>query len=119
IKEQVEKFKMIYEFIELDREYLDELESTRINYNPNVPMFDASYKLKSNDENIDRIKELYPNLDVDENECELELHGSAEPWATNGWISMEISLEEIEGDYLLGMMSFGRTGYTGEEEKNE
>ncbi|WP_297523131.1 Csa1 family protein [uncultured Clostridium sp.] len=109
IKEGFSKFKMMYEFIELDREYLDSLEVTKIMYNGNSPIFDASYKLNKDDENIAKIKELYPNLIIDENNCALELYGRGIPWNSQGRLSLEIVLDKERNTYFTSAMSFGKS----------
>ena len=108
IKEQLNNFKMMYEFIELDREYLDSLEVTKIMYNGNSPIFDAFYKLNKDDENIAKIKELYPNLIIDENNCALELYGRGIPWNSQGRLSLEIILDKERNAYFTSAMSFGK-----------
>ena len=106
IKEKLENFKMMYEFIELDREYLDDLESTKIMYNPNAPIFGANYKLESNDKNIAKVKELYPELVVDENNCALEFHGKGTPWDLRGRVYLKFILDENSNSYLTSSIVF-------------
>ena len=113
VKEKLENFKMMYEFIELDREYLEDLESTKIMYNPNAPIFDAFYKLDSDDKNITKIKELYPTLLVDGNNCTLKLHGSGTPWNMRGRLSLEISLDQNNNTYFTSTMSFKKSESSG------
>ncbi|MGL4654863.1 MAG: Csa1 family protein [Sarcina sp.] len=105
-KEKFESFKMMYEFIELDRTYLDNLESTKIMYNPNAPIFDAHYKLEADDKNIKNIKEEYPNLIIDQNNTNLELHGSGKPWRKIGRVGMKIVLDKERSAYFSSYMSF-------------
>ena len=109
---------MMYEFIELDRAYLDGLESTRMMYNPNAPIFDAFYKLEADDKNINNIKEAYPNLAIDENNVTLELQGKGTPWRTTGRVGMKIVLDKERNNYLISYMSFDES-LDQEEEKNE
>ena len=109
IKEGFSEFKMMYEFIELDRKYLNSLESTRIMYNANVPLFKAQYKLDSKDKNIAKIKELYPKLYIDENNCALEFEGKSIPWDTLGGVSLKIVLDEKRNTYFTASMRFQRS----------
>ena len=106
VKEKLEDFKMMYEFIELDRAYLDSLESTKIMYNPNVPLYDAKYKLDIKDKNIAKIKELYPELIVEDNNCILTLEGSGTAWKKTGYLNLRIRLDEKYNTYFTSSMSF-------------
>ncbi|MGL4654765.1 MAG: Csa1 family protein [Sarcina sp.] len=107
IKEELADFKMLYEFIELDREYLDNnLQLVDTMYNPNAPIFTANYKFKDGDKNIAKIKEIYPKLIVDEQNCKLELNGKGVPWNTTGMLNTKIVLDKNRETYLVSYMSF-------------
>ena len=104
--EELENFKMMYEFVSIGREYLDTLEAETISYNGNVPLYGASYKLTSEDINIKKIKEIYPNIHMDEDNLILDLSSSGNPWDTNNYISISIHLDDKYENYLTAMMSF-------------
>ncbi|WP_366938281.1 Csa1 family protein [uncultured Clostridium sp.] len=120
IKNGLVKFTIMYDFIELDREYLDNLKSTRIVHNPNMPLYDAVYNLKPNDKNIAKIKQIYPDLVVDEKKCTLELNANGRPWDTIGRVYLQINLDGKSNTYLTSTMSFGTSKNVDKtiEEKN-
>ncbi|MGL4654769.1 MAG: Csa1 family protein [Sarcina sp.] len=120
VKEELAGFKMLYEFIELDREYLENnLQLIDTMYNPNAPIFTADYKFKMGDKNIAKIKEIYPKLVIDEENCDLELRGRGEPWNMLGRLGLTIDLDKEENAYLASYMSFGEGSVLEEEESNE
>ncbi|MGL4654780.1 MAG: Csa1 family protein [Sarcina sp.] len=110
IKEGLSKFRLMYEYISLDKEYMKSLEMTGSRYNSNVPKFSAQYKLKPDDKNIAKIKELYPEIVVDEKNCTLRLEGDSAPWDTLGEMLLEISLDEERKTIFRSSMSFRRSG---------
>lgn len=119
IKEQLDKFKIMYEFIELDRSYIDKLENVEIMYNSNAPIFNAIYKLKSNDKNVNKIKSIYPELVIDEENCSLNLYGRGTPWSTTGEIDLIINLDKNHQTYLTASMSFDESDIIAKESIDE
>ncbi|MGL4654597.1 MAG: Csa1 family protein [Sarcina sp.] len=119
VKEELADFKMLYEFIELDREYLENnLQLIDTMYNPNAPIFTADYKFKMGDKNIAKIKEIYSELVIDEENCDLELRGRGEPWNTIGMLGLTINLDKEKNTCFTSYMGFGE-GITLEEKSNE
>ncbi|MGL4654782.1 MAG: Csa1 family protein [Sarcina sp.] len=110
IKEGLSKFRLMYEYISLDKEYMKSLEMTGSRYNSNVPKFSVQYKLKPDDKNIAKIKEIYPEIVVDANNCTLKLEGDSEPWDTLGTMSLNISVDKERKIIFRASMSFGRSG---------
>ena len=103
---ELSDFKMMYEYISITREYLDNLESKRIFYNGEVPLYGASYKLTSEDENIKRIKELYPDITMDEDNLSLYLEGVGDDWETTNNFFIKIYLDSKSDNYISAMMNF-------------
>ncbi|MGL4656647.1 MAG: Csa1 family protein [Sarcina sp.] len=119
VKEKIANFKILTEFIELDRKYLNTLERVDTMYNANAPIFTVDYNLKQNDKNINKIKEIYPDLEVDENNCKLEFHGRGTPWSMTGLLDIKIVLDKDRENYLFTGMSFGRSSVSSEEDADE
>jgi hypothetical protein len=109
IKEELANFRMMYDFISLNREYLDSLESTRILYNGEVPLYKAIYKLNSKDKNINKIKQIYPELPIDISNSTLNLSGEGTPWNTTSSLSLEIFLDDNTNNYFSSSMRFSRS----------
>ena len=74
------KFKIMFEYISLDQEYISNLELDHKYYNAEVPIYGLTYKLLSDDKNINEIKEIYPEFKVEE--VKLEFEGDGYPSAT-------------------------------------
>ncbi|MGL4656649.1 MAG: Csa1 family protein [Sarcina sp.] len=119
VKEKIADFKILTEFIELDRKYLNTLDRVDTMYNANAPIFTVDYNLKQGDKNLNKIKEVYPNLEVDKNNCKLELRGRGTPWSTTGLLNMTINLDANENAYFRAGMSFGRSSVLSEEDTDE
>lgn len=100
----------MYEFISIGREYLDTLKVEEIYYNGEVPLYGATYKLIAKDENIKKIKELYPDVVMDENNLILELMGNGTPWNTTSYLSISIRLDDKNNNYFNANMSFKKSG---------
>ncbi|MGL4654767.1 MAG: Csa1 family protein [Sarcina sp.] len=117
IKNKLAGFRLLYEFIEIDKKYLENLKLVDTNYNSNAPIFDALYRLEPSDENIARIKEVYPMLIIDENNCTLELNGNGIPWNTKSGLDLSIVLDKDYNTYLSAAMRFGSSSVL--EEKSD
>ncbi|MGL4106723.1 Csa1 family protein [Clostridium sp. LP20] len=109
VKEELAKFKMIFDYISLDRSYLEKLESKTI-YNGEVPVYDITYKLGDKDKNIQKIKEIYPDLPIDTNNINMTLAGDGIPWNTTSRVSLEIYLDDNHNNYFTSSLSFKGSG---------
>lgn len=94
VKEELANFNIMFNFISVkDRTYLDGLKKEIIAYNYNVPMYRAKYKLTPDDINVKKIKELYPDLPIEDDSITLELSGTGSPWYDKFGLELEISLD--------------------------
>ncbi|WP_156626756.1 Csa1 family protein [Clostridium tertium] len=109
IVEELSNFKIMYEFISIDREYLNTLKSKDIFYNEEVPLYGATYKLTAEDKNIKKIKELYPDVVMDENNLILDFMGNGTPWKTTSYLSLWIRLDDKNNNYFKANMSFKKS----------
>ena len=100
IREGLSKFKMMYEVVEVDREYLDNLKNKNIMYSDNSSLFNAHYELNKDDKNIAKIKEIYSNLSMNNDKYKLVLEGKGTPWKIKSRVSMRIILDETNNNYF-------------------
>ena len=103
--EELSNLKMMYEFISIGREYLDTLKAKEFYYNGEVPLYGATYKLTAEDKNIKKIKELYPDMTMDENNLTLDLEGHGTLWRTTGDVTLNIFLNDKHNNYFTAGMS--------------
>ena len=103
------KFKMMFEYISLDKEYIKKLELERKYYNAEVPIYGLLYKLSSDDKNLSVIKELYPEFQVKEDEGKLKFHGHIDPTSTIGWGTITMSLDKERNAYIIASYGFQRS----------
>lgn len=94
VKQELDSFKLMYEYISLNRAYLDSLSNSEVYYNGEVPLYDITYKLKEDDENIKKIKEIYPELSIDKDNISLVLEGDGTPWNTTSEMGVIIRVSE-------------------------
>lgn len=80
VKQELANFKLPYNYINLKREYIDNLKDTRVYYNGEVPLYGITYKLESDDININKIKEVYPELPIDTDNVVLDFEGNGTLW---------------------------------------
>ncbi|MGL4654772.1 MAG: Csa1 family protein [Sarcina sp.] len=80
VKRECENFKFINEFVELNSVYLKSLLKNNITYHGLQRHNKATYSLPKGDKLIEKIKELYPQLLIDEKECLLVLNGKGEDY---------------------------------------
>ena len=95
VKDELSNFKFATEYLFLKDKYLKTLKREKIHYSPKPSSYTAKYKLREDDENIVRIKELYPELLIDEKNCILEFDTVREGWGNSK--NFELLLDE-EGD---------------------
>ncbi|MGL4654425.1 MAG: Csa1 family protein [Sarcina sp.] len=107
IKDGLSKFKIMYDFIELDKEYIiNDLKNTSLMHNLNAPIFNAHYKLENDEKNILKIKEVYPDLPMNEDDYSLVLEGNGTPWNVRSSVSLEIILDKESSTTLTSSMTF-------------
>ena len=111
IREGLSKFKMMYEVVEVDREYLDNLKNKNIMYSDNSSLFNAHYELNKDDKNIAKIKEIYSNLSMNNDKYKLVLEGKGTPWKIKSRVSMRIILDETHSNYITSAISFDGSDY--------
>ena len=104
--EELDNFKMMYEYISIGRKYLNTLEAKDFYYNGEAPLYGVRYKLTSEDINIKKIKELYPNIPIDEDNLSLSLEGRGDDWETTNNFTIDIHLDSNADNYITSMMSF-------------
>lgn len=109
VKEDLANFNMMYNFISLNNEYIDSLKAIKFSYNAEVPMYEAKYKLTTDDINIKKIKEIYPNLTIDEDNINLNLSGDGTTWNTAARLSLEIALDETYDNRFVSSMSLSES----------
>ncbi|VYU40677.1 Csa1 family protein [Clostridium tertium] len=107
--EELSNFKMMYEYLSVGREYLDTLKAKEFYYNGEVPLYGATYKLTTEDKNIKKIKELYPEMTMDENNLTLDLEGHGTLWTTTGYVTFNIFLDDKHNNYFTAMMAFEKS----------
>ncbi|MGL4654773.1 MAG: Csa1 family protein [Sarcina sp.] len=100
------RFKPMNEIIKIDKEYLENLEVIEQSGDIGGYEYQIKYKLEYTDENIKRIKEAYPNLEIHDTECSLELSGHDAPWAFDSSVKLRINLNEDEEVYLETYLNF-------------
>ena len=105
VVEELSKFKIMYEYVSVGREYLDTLKAKEFYYNGEVPLYGATYKLTSEDKNIKKIKELYPEMTMDENNLTLDLERHGTLWRTTGYVTLKIFLDDKHNNYFTASMS--------------
>ena len=103
---ELDDFKMMYEYISIGRKYLNTLEPKDFYYNGAAPLYGVRYKLTSEDINIKKIKELYPNIPIDEDNLILSLEGRGDDWETTNNFTIDIQLDSNDDNYMTAMMSF-------------
>lgn len=108
VKSELNKFKLAYEFISLDRPYLDGMES-EIYYNGEVPLYDITYKLSEYDKNIKMSKEVYTDLPVDKDNSKLTLEGDGSPWSTTSMLGVRIEFGVSEFNTIKASLHFSRS----------
>ena len=100
------KFKMMFEYISLDQEYISNLDLVYKYYNYEVPIYGLTYKLPLEDKNINTIKQIYPEFRVEDNEVKLEFEGHADPTSTVGWETLRIPLDKERNAYIRASYGF-------------
>ena len=101
------KFKIMFEYISLDQEYISNLELDHKYYNAEVPIYGLTYKLLSDDKNINEIKEIYPEFKVEE--VKLEFEGDGYPNSTLGSETIVITLDKERNSYITASYGFQRS----------
>lgn len=98
VKEEVENFKIPYNFISLDKDYLKSLKCTNNYYNFEVPSYGITYKLKADDKNIQKIRELYPDFPIEDDNLVLYFEGDGEE--TKRHYNLTIYLDKDHTNYF-------------------
>ncbi|MEF9920487.1 MAG: Csa1 family protein [Erysipelotrichaceae bacterium] len=109
VKESLEEFKSLFELIELDEEYLNNLKSTYHFYNSEVPIYGVNYSVDSNDKNIKAIKAKYPNLILNSDDIKIMLEGNGMLWENNTSQTIRIFFDDNEINWFTARMSFIKT----------
>ncbi|MGL4654771.1 MAG: hypothetical protein ACRCWM_02630 [Sarcina sp.] len=103
-KETLKNFIQLNELISIDEEYLRSLEI--IEWVEEGKKQSIRYKLDYNDENIKKIKENYPNLEIHDTQCTLQLTVEREPWNVASSVSVKVFLDEFDTIWLEFDMKF-------------
>ncbi|MGL4655779.1 MAG: Csa1 family protein [Sarcina sp.] len=109
VKEKLADFKMLFEVVSLDKDYFNSLENTKVIEVKQAGKYGVNYKLNSDDMNIKKIKEVYPNLKVDEKNCKIELYSTGELWNTIGSADLNFDLDEKGDTSLSASLGFQRS----------
>lgn len=118
-KEMLRLFKPMNKYIQLDKEYLDGLEIVDY-WGAEESVYGITYKLNYFDENIKKIKEIYPNLEVHDTQCLLQISGSGSPWNIGSSVSVGFILTYDEDAYIREKLMFSQDyNYQRSLEKDE
>ena len=112
-------FKMMFEYISLDKEYISNLELDHKYYNAEVPIYGLTYKLSLEDKNVNKIKEIYPEFQVKEEQIKLEFEGSCDPNSNIGYQTIVIQLDKDNKVYLKTNFSFNNSDFSADLFKKE
>ncbi|MGL4654774.1 MAG: Csa1 family protein [Sarcina sp.] len=94
VKEELDKFKFPIEVLSLDSSYLKSLKTLDVHYSFKPVSYRAKFRMKENDENMKKIKELYSELSIDEKECVLELQTDGRAWGVGSSIDLNLILDK-------------------------
>lgn len=97
---------MLYEITSLDLKYLSSLELIAKYYNPKLRVYGLSYKLPETDKNIEKLKNFYPNLNIDKFNVRLELNGSSTVGIKNGYHMLTILHDPVQDSYFRSILCF-------------
>lgn len=105
-KEALEDFKMLFELVDLNPDYLSSLKSTRHFYNHEVPLYGINYEIDENDENFKTIKKYYPKLVPSKGSIKMKLEGDGTPWNNNSSHTLYVELDENEKNWFVASLGF-------------
>lgn len=114
VRDKFDKFKILFELISIDREYLSTLEVQKSYYNPKVPSYGIKYKLPEGDKNLNKIKNAYPEFKVNLEDVTLELQGDGDPHNMHGNQMIIVELNKEEGIYLEASYGFNESEFSDE-----
>lgn len=103
------KFKILFDYVSIDEEDIANLNLEEKYYNPEVPIYGLTYKLPKGDKNVEKIKEMYPEFQVKEDEVKLELEGNCDPESTVGWQDLSFILDKEGNVYLTARYSLNKS----------
>lgn len=112
IKDEFDKFTLLFDVISVDKPYLNSLECERHYYNFEVPLYGAHYIIDADDTNRVALKDNYSNFlyhDVKEVYFEFEGDGGNE-WDTTNSRSLRVYYPSKSGSgSITGRMRFSNT----------
>ncbi|MGL4654770.1 MAG: hypothetical protein ACRCWM_02625 [Sarcina sp.] len=81
---------------------MKKLKKTNIYYSPLPVGYTAEYELKKGDENIAKIKEIYPSINVEEKYCKVKIESGVYQLVPSA--SVEIILNEMGDGFEFGVI---------------
>lgn len=119
IKTELSNFKLLFDVISLDENYLHSLKSDEYYYNYEVPLYGTSYYLPTDDKNIKALKAAYPNFPFGDKRAVLEFEGTGSiPWNTISSTALSIVFEAEPKSERSNEFS-ARMGYSSSEKFDE
>ena len=110
VMDKIHKFKFLVEYISFENGYIQSLTLLDKRFNANVPLYNLTYQLISEDMNIEKIRQQY-DIDVDLQELpRLRFEGTGEgQWGHYNRRNVEFLIDEERSVYVDGSVSFGNS----------